>query len=503
MCVLGAGGASLVMAWLGLYGFGWNDYEVEVLPALNALTRGDVLTFLRIAPSYGGSLIERAPFALLPGLWGGGQLAVYRMVALPCLLSAVVLAVWLCSRLRAARMPVLWRALAVGVCVANPITLQALEEGHPEELLGACLCIGAVLVAMRGRVVWAGVLLGLAIANKEWALLAAGPVLLALPPVESSLSRAPALSPTPTTPKELRDRHRRYPLRRWRAWPAIVCLAVTAAVAGLILAPLMLVPGGGFTATTGSVASSHSEIFQPWQVFWFLGWHGSMVHGLFGVPKPGFRDGPGWVGLVSHPLVLIVGFALAGGAWLQRFMRARPGMPSAAAATTTTALSSSSTTVAADSAHAATNHAADPARRGRDALLLLALVFLLRCLLDSWDIGYYLLPCSIALCVWETIGERRPPVLTLAGLIAPWVLLEQLAGHGLSPDAQSALFLAWTLPLTAYLALRLYAPGVTVTGRLAAVPRARRHAIAPSAISVAGAPQEITVSSLGNPVSTS
>ncbi|MDQ6804804.1 MAG: glycosyltransferase 87 family protein [Actinomycetota bacterium] len=41
--------------------------------------------------------------------------------------------------------------------------------------------MAAVLVAMSGRPVWAGVLLGLAIANKQWALVATGPVLLALP----------------------------------------------------------------------------------------------------------------------------------------------------------------------------------------------------------------------------------------------------------------------------------------------------------------------------------
>jgi len=464
LCALGAVGASAAMAWIGLYGFGWSDYEVEALPSLNALTHGHVLEFLRLAPAYGGSLIERAPFALTPGLWGGGELAVYRMVALPCLLTAVVLGVWLCSRLRAMRMPVLWRAVAVGVCVANPITLAALEQGHPEELLGACLCVGAVLAAMRGRAVWAGVFLGLAIANKEWALLAVGPVWLAL---------APARAAEPGG----RGRFR----RDWRAWPAIVCAATTAVVAGLILAPLMLVPGGGFAATAGSVASSHNEIFQPWQVWWFFGWHGSMVHGLFNAPKPGFRHGPGWVGVVSHPLVVAVGFALAGAVWLQRIARERRIAAERTGATRTAAAKPLS---AADPAPT------DPTRRGRDALLTLALVLLLRCVLDSWDIGYYLLPCSIAMVVWETIGERRAPALTIAALIAPWVALEQLAERGLRPDAQSALFLAWTLPLAAYLALALYAPGVGA--QLHARVRARMRAR-----------QETTVSSVGSPVSTS
>ncbi len=118
---------------------------------------------------------------LIPGLWGGGELAVYRLVALPCLLAVAALAVWLAADMRALGRSTLARAIAVGVCLANPLTLRALELGHPEDLLGGVLCVAAVLFALRGRPLWAGLLLGAAIANKEWALLAVGPVLLALP----------------------------------------------------------------------------------------------------------------------------------------------------------------------------------------------------------------------------------------------------------------------------------------------------------------------------------
>ncbi len=147
------------------------------------------IEFLKLAPVYGGSLIERTPFALLPGLWGGGSLAVYRAVAAPCLLATAFLGVWLVARMRATGAPrLLARAVALGVCVANPIALRALELGHPEELLG-CLPVRARRAARRGsssggrpRPLLAGVVLGLAIANKEWALLAVGPVVLAVPP---------------------------------------------------------------------------------------------------------------------------------------------------------------------------------------------------------------------------------------------------------------------------------------------------------------------------------
>jgi hypothetical protein len=92
-CALLALTGSAALAWLGLYGFAWNDYEEEARPAFDALVHGHVTAFLRLAPAYGGSLVERAPFALVTRLWGGGELAVYRMVAVPCLLAAALLGV--------------------------------------------------------------------------------------------------------------------------------------------------------------------------------------------------------------------------------------------------------------------------------------------------------------------------------------------------------------------------------------------------------------------------
>ena len=59
-------------------------------------------------------------------------------------------------------------------------TVDAIHLGHPEEVLAAVLATGAVLAAIRGRRGWAAVLLGLAVGTKQWAVLAAIPVLLAL-----------------------------------------------------------------------------------------------------------------------------------------------------------------------------------------------------------------------------------------------------------------------------------------------------------------------------------
>ncbi|HYM45136.1 MAG TPA: hypothetical protein VES65_03125 [Solirubrobacteraceae bacterium] len=449
LCALAAAAASGAMAWLGLYSFAWNDYEVEAQPAFDALTHGHVLEFSRLAPAYGGSLVERAPFALIPGLWGGGRLAVYRMVAIPCLLAAAALGVWLCAQMRgkgrSGRSPAystLSRAVTLGVCVANPLTLRALEVGHPEELLGACLCVAAVLVAGRGRPVWAGALLGLAIANKEWALLAAGPVALALPAGAG--------------------------MRRWRR--PILCLASAGAVSALVLAPLALVSSGGFAAGTRGVAVTQGAIFQPWQAWWFLGRHGSLVQGLFGAPKPGYRVGPAWTSSISHPLIVALGLGLAGALWLRRRRSGSAGVVGE-----------------------------------RDALLALALVMLARCVLDTWDTAYYMLPFVIALLAWETRGSsRRPPVLALSSTALAWLSFQGLPAHGATPDVQAAFFLAWTLPLGAALALALYAPGLCRRVAGAWPPGESRPLAGPrTAIRGPVQAQEMTVSCLDNPVSTS
>lgn len=397
LCAPAAAGGSAALAWLGLTGFAWSDYEVEARPALEALVHGHLTEFLQLTPAYGGSLLLRAPFALLVDLWGGGELAVYRMVALPCLLAAAALALWLVAQMRRAGRPRLARGVALALCVANPLTLNALEVGHPEELLGGVLCVAAVLAADRERPLWAGVLLGAAIANKDWALVAVGPVLLALP-------------------------GRRLP-----------CLLAAAGVAAAVLAPPALVHAGGFVTASTATAVPSSAIFQPWQVWWFLGHHGPVVHGMFDRVLPDYRTGPGWVGAVSHPLIVLLGLPLTMLAWWRR--RTRPGAAGGASA----------------------GAGASAAARVREPLLLLALLLLARCMLDTWDGEYYLLPFVLALTAWEALGENGLPALALSVVALAWLDFEWLAPHG-SPDLEAAVFLLWTLPLAAGLALRLYAP---------------------------------------------
>jgi len=260
-----------MMSYLALYGFGWNDYASEVVPAYDALTTGHLSQFLALAPGYGGSLELRAPFAFLPGLWHGGEVAVYQAVSIPCLVAAALFAVWLVGRMRAFGVGRLARATALGLCVVNPVTLYALQDGHPEELLGAVLCVAAVLAALRGRAGWTGVLLGLAIVNKQWALLAIGPVLVALP------------------------------AHRWRT------MAVAGTIAVGFYLPLLLpayITHSAGSSTAAVVQSSSGTVFQPWQLWWFFGTHGHVVQDTFGIVKVGYRTPPAWIGIISHPLIV-------------------------------------------------------------------------------------------------------------------------------------------------------------------------------------------------------
>jgi hypothetical protein len=370
--------AAFVLARMTLLTQAFTDYELEAEPAFGALRAGHVGGFLQALPAYGGSLILRAPFALLPGLWHGGGLAVFRAVAVPALVATVAFGVVLWSHLAGERRwggPAAWLALAL--VVFNPLSQSALETGHSEELLGAVLCAAAVVAALRDRPLAAGVLLGLAMANKPWAILAVVPVVAAL--------------------------------RGGRLKALVVAGGVTA----IVLAPMVLY--GGAAGRAHSVATDSGTIFQPWQLWWFSGHHGEIVRGLYGV-KAGYRASPGWISSVGHPIVVLIPLALSAVVLLVRGRACR-----------------------------------------RDALLLLALALLLRCLLDPWDASYYHLPFLLALTAHEAFARRRAPVAALLASAAAYLTIVGVQGH-VSPDVSAAMYLAWSAPLALALSVRLFAP---------------------------------------------
>jgi glycosyl transferase family 87 len=361
---------AVAYGWAQLTSYLWSDYELANEAPLRSLVHGHVGDFFHTAPIEGPSLLLRSPFALMAWLWGGGDMAVYRMVAVPGLLAGVVLAVTL-YELRRRRYPnARWGLLGVALVAGNPLLLPALSIGHPEEMLGVALCVGAVLAALHKKPWLAAVLLGLALGNKAWAVLAIGPVLLAL------------------------DR------RRWSV------LALASGIAALFVVPFL------FAGASRAVVSAGGTdlMFQPWQVWWPLGEHGHVIHGYFAL-KPDYRLAPSWIGHVTHPLIafLVVPATLL---WRRR-------------------------------------HGSAPA--SADVLLLLALLFLARCVLDAANNSYYHLPFLIALAAWEALQRERPPVISLAAAGLVWLTVQKLPLY-LSPDAQCAAYLAWTLPALAALA---------------------------------------------------
>src|SRR5207248_1885254 len=91
----------------------------------------------------GGSVLLRAPFALMGKLLVGSQLATFRFGALGCLLALGALGVWLAASLRA-RGASASTCLGVLVVFAGaPALLNAALFGHPEEALGAALCVAS------------------------------------------------------------------------------------------------------------------------------------------------------------------------------------------------------------------------------------------------------------------------------------------------------------------------------------------------------------------------
>lgn len=355
------------------------DYFGDASDAIDALVRGDVTAFFAGQPLMGSfSLLVRAPF--VAPVFDASIEAVYFAGALPCMLATVPLGLAL-ARLAAERgQASSIQGLIAGLAVINPITFRALHWGHPEELLCAALCVGAALAALRERELLAGLMLGLAIATKQWALIAVLPVLLAAPGPRGSL------------------------------------LLTAAAVATALYLPGLIANGDSFGATTEMAAgqSAGATSTTPWNVWWPLA---SVTDFSLGERYMA----PAWVGVVSHPLIVLLPIPLAALLWRRQD------------------------------------------RRPDDALLLLALLFLLRCLLDNWSNDYYHAPFFLSLLAWETI--RRPGVpllsLTVAVLLGLsfWPDQNQIFADSLAnAPLLFAGYVVWAVPLAALLAVALYRP---------------------------------------------
>jgi hypothetical protein len=192
----------------------------------------------------------------------------------------------------------------------------------------------------------------------------------------------------------------------------LLSLLSAAAVAVAIFIPFVIA-GNPNLRLDGLPGVNSANIFHPWQVWWF-----------FGSQQHGYRSPPGWVSEVAHPLILAISIPLTL-LYVGR-VRRRPG----AAADLT------------------------------DPLLLLALLLLVRCMLDPWDIPFYPAPFLIALVTWEALRFRRLPVISLGATLVTWLLYTRLpnASLHLTDDRTALLFLIVSLPGAIAIACDLYAP---------------------------------------------
>ena len=236
---------SLHWAWLVVLGsvgttaFTWyrghvGDYHQETAPAVNALASGHFWGAVEHQSNIGPfSILLRAPIVAVAHRFGGGELLSYRAGSVPCVAAATLLGVALAKWLPASSRSRVIGSLIVLLAVATPAAADALDLGHPEEILGASLSVGAVVACLQGRNALAAVLLGLALSTKQWALLAIGPVMLAA--------------------------GRTY---WWRV------SAGAAAITALLLLPLLLSDHQRFEAATREAASAPTKALS--QSWWYL-----------------------------------------------------------------------------------------------------------------------------------------------------------------------------------------------------------------------------------------
>jgi hypothetical protein len=354
-------------------------------PSIDALSHGDLREFFAEQPPMGSfSLLLRTPPAVVSNLADGNDLVVYRSGVFICVLAAGLLAVFLAmSMIRRGRPWTIW-ALVAAAIVVNPLTYQAAYWGHPEEVLAAALTVGALIASGRRRWLLGGLMLGAALATKQWAALAVVPALIAAPAGTR------------------------------------VRLALTAsALAAALTVPMLAADPDRFQAAQEMVssASSYTNTVTATNLWWPFA-SKSTDEGTDGLGQTTTITQyslPDDVGRVLHLGVIAVALALS-------LLYAR--------------------------------------RRGRgnpdDVLQLVALLFLLRCVLDPLTFSYHHVPFLIALISFEAL--RRPvPVLSAVAIGALLLMNEVVVPLG-EPVLINAFYLAWTIPLAGAMALSLFAP---------------------------------------------
>jgi hypothetical protein len=371
------------------------DYEIDASDPIDYVIRGNWGAFFASQPLMGSfSLWVRVPFVW--SVFHSSVTTVYWVGSLPCILALLGLAVWLLRGMQRRGRSDAEQAMVGAALILSPLSVRAMHWGHPEELLGAALCVVAVILASRGRWLAGGVVLGCAIATKQWAVLAAFPALLAAPaPSRVRLAGVTAVIALALTIPMLIGNPDRFML---------VQRAASSADPQYVLK----LNGSGPSPFPGTHVTPNN-VYLPF-AYSFDAPHGK-IHLIDDV-----------IGRLSHPLIILIALPSTFVLWRRR---GRLGV--------------------------------------RDALLLLATLMLVRCLLDPMSLDYYHVPFLTALAAAGALGGPREARLTLlaaAGLAiayaVPATSMYQLSEYA---GAKNAVYLAVALPVLWALGRALYGRG--------------------------------------------
>jgi hypothetical protein len=200
--------------------------------------------------------------------------------------------------------------------------------------------------------------------------------------------------------------------------------AVLAIAPALLAAPrgqlrIALIAGAGSLAVIGAqmlfhplshaTLTSTGDQFHPHQIWWPFGVDATAA---FTAAGHGVKTSPEWLRPLTHPLIVALAVPLSALWWRTR------------------------------------------GRSLDDAFALLALLLLMRCVLDPWNLVYYHLPLATALVAWEVRTKQDWPVLALTVNAAAWLTFVTYTER--ATNGPFLAYMAWALPLAAYLAHRLY-----------------------------------------------
>lgn len=259
---------SAISAWLSLRVGSMGDWRGDTWPAVHHLAHGDIGGYLNAKAMMGPfATLVQAPFVAISGASG---LTAYHWAAFPCLLAAGLLGIELSKVARRRGQGRLAQTLLPALCLLNPLTFEALKSGHPEEILTAALAVWAVLAAVEDKPWRTALLLGLAIASKQWAVMAVLPALMALPA------------------------HR---LR--------VAVGAGAVVLALLLPTLVVAPSTFFDVQGHAASAGH--VVGPWSLWYPFGSVQTETFAVGGEQLTAqVHHAPPLAGSLSHPLIVLL-----------------------------------------------------------------------------------------------------------------------------------------------------------------------------------------------------